>query len=257
MDFNFNVLPSLNTKIHIIVSERILTTKRMHMYILRKYFLLAVLAISLSGCSSAAVEPEPEPSYEMLEELIKQKEEELRQLELEEQKRQEELEKQRLEYANLFPYEGMDETFIDDTMVGLHQGYRTSMENDSGEEVENHYYYWYVGKDNVLRIVCRKGKVFLINKYQLEKYWDENGMPIFDNPREVQENPEPAETVEKVDTEIQYPYDPYDVYDFKDPDDFADEWAEEFGDGDFEEGYDDAFCYWEDAWSYIENMKND
>lgn len=41
-------------------------------------------------------------------------------------------------------------------------------------------------------------------------------------------------------------YDPYDVYDYADGDDFADEWAEEFGDGDYDEGYDEAYDYWED-----------
>lgn len=41
-------------------------------------------------------------------------------------------------------------------------------------------------------------------------------------------------------------YDPYDVDDYDDPDDFAEEWAEEFGDGDFEEGYEEAYDYWED-----------
>ena len=40
--------------------------------------------------------------------------------------------------------------------------------------------------------------------------------------------------------------DPYDVYDFDDPDDFADEWVEEFGDGDFEDGWDDAWDYWQE-----------
>ncbi len=40
-------------------------------------------------------------------------------------------------------------------------------------------------------------------------------------------------------------YDVYDVYDYDDGDDFAEEWAEEFGDGDYEEGYDDAYAYWE------------
>jgi hypothetical protein len=39
-------------------------------------------------------------------------------------------------------------------------------------------------------------------------------------------------------------YDVYDVYDYDDGDDFAEEWAEEFGDGDYEEGYDDAYAYW-------------
>lgn len=41
-------------------------------------------------------------------------------------------------------------------------------------------------------------------------------------------------------------YDVYDVYDYESADEFAEEWAEEFGDGDFEEGYDDACDYWED-----------
>ena len=41
-----------------------------------------------------------------------------------------------------------------------------------------------------------------------------------------------------------YPSDPYDVSDYDDPDDFAEEWAEEFGDG----NYDDAYDYWESEW---------
>lgn len=41
-------------------------------------------------------------------------------------------------------------------------------------------------------------------------------------------------------------YDPYDVYDYDDPDDFADDWAEEFGYGDYDYGYDDAYEYWEE-----------
>ena len=43
---------------------------------------------------------------------------------------------------------------------------------------------------------------------------------------------------------IIYPSDPYDVSDYDDPDDFAEEWAEEFGDG----NYDDAYDYWESEW---------
>ena len=41
-----------------------------------------------------------------------------------------------------------------------------------------------------------------------------------------------------------YPSDPYDVSEYDDPDDFAEEWAEEFGDG----NYDDAYDYWESEW---------
>lgn len=40
-------------------------------------------------------------------------------------------------------------------------------------------------------------------------------------------------------------YDPYGVYDYDDGDEFAAEWAEEFGDGDYEDGYDEAYDYWE------------
>ena len=41
-------------------------------------------------------------------------------------------------------------------------------------------------------------------------------------------------------------YDPYDAYDYDDADDFADDWAEEFGYGDYDDGYDEAYDYWED-----------
>lgn len=37
----------------------------------------------------------------------------------------------------------------------------------------------------------------------------------------------------------------YDVYEYDNPDAYAEEWAEEFGD-DGEDGYDDAYAYWED-----------
>lgn len=42
-------------------------------------------------------------------------------------------------------------------------------------------------------------------------------------------------------------YDPYDAEDYDNADDFADDWAEEFGYGDYEEGYDDAYDYWEEV----------
>ena len=41
-------------------------------------------------------------------------------------------------------------------------------------------------------------------------------------------------------------YDPYDTSDYSDGDDFAEEWAVEFGDGDYDSGYDDAYDYWEE-----------
>lgn len=40
--------------------------------------------------------------------------------------------------------------------------------------------------------------------------------------------------------------DPYDVEDYDNPDEFADEWAGEFGDGDYDYGYKGAYEYWED-----------
>lgn len=43
-----------------------------------------------------------------------------------------------------------------------------------------------------------------------------------------------------------YDTDPYDVNDYDNPDDFAEEWANDFGDGDYDDGYDDAYDYWED-----------
>ena len=40
--------------------------------------------------------------------------------------------------------------------------------------------------------------------------------------------------------------DSYDVYNYDDPDDFADDWAEEFDGGNYDGGYDDAYDYWEE-----------
>ena len=37
-----------------------------------------------------------------------------------------------------------------------------------------------------------------------------------------------------------------DVYNYDDPDDFADDWAEEFDGGNYDGGYDDAYDYWEE-----------
>lgn len=39
--------------------------------------------------------------------------------------------------------------------------------------------------------------------------------------------------------------DPYDVDYYENGDDFAEEWAEEFGSGNAEDGYEDAYDYWE------------
>lgn len=44
-------------------------------------------------------------------------------------------------------------------------------------------------------------------------------------------------------------WDSYDVEDYDDPDDFADDWADDFADlvdGDYEDGYDEAYEYWEE-----------
>ena len=39
---------------------------------------------------------------------------------------------------------------------------------------------------------------------------------------------------------------PSDAYNYDDPDDFAHDWAEEFGGGNYDGGYDDAYDYWEE-----------
>ena len=40
----------------------------------------------------------------------------------------------------------------------------------------------------------------------------------------------------------------YNVYNYDDSDDFVDDWAEEFGGGNYDGGYDDAYDYWESEW---------
>ena len=38
----------------------------------------------------------------------------------------------------------------------------------------------------------------------------------------------------------------YNVYNYDDSDDFVDDWAEEFGGGNYDGGYDNAYDYWEE-----------
>lgn len=42
------------------------------------------------------------------------------------------------------------------------------------------------------------------------------------------------------------PVNPKEVYNYDDPDDFADDWAEEFGGGNYDGGYNAAYDYWEE-----------
>lgn len=205
------------------------------------------MAILISGCSSEKDEIETENEKTYYEETIQKDHEEFK----EAQRKQEELEAQREAYAAILPYKGMEEIFIDDTIVGEHGYQRTETEKVAGTYIETNYYYWYAGGDNPLIVICENGVVQKVTKYFLDEYWDENGMPIFDNPRhkeakvedEINQESEAEKTISS-----QYPYDPYDVFEYDNPDDFAEEWAEEFGDGSFEDGYDDAYDYWEDEW---------
>ena len=72
-----------------------------------------------------------------------------------------------------------------------------------------------------------------------------NGGRVFERSRETTQK-YATYSSNRSTSSIRQRQDPYDVYDYDDPDDFAEEWAEEFGDGDYESGYEDAYDYWVD-----------
>lgn len=77
------------------------------------------------------------------------------------------------------PYEGMDEKYIDDTLVGK------SDKHEVLKDRNGHYngtkYYWYnnAGSDIVLIITCDDDKVKSISKYGVNIYWNSDGTPNF------------------------------------------------------------------------------
>lgn len=140
--------------------------------------------------------------------------------------------------ATRIPYEGMSEKYIDSTACGTHDEYKSKKRSVNRKTVYEHKYIWYAdnGADIPLIVICEEGEVKSVTRYYLDMYWTSDGMPNFSAERKSGSSGLGKENRN----------DPYDVHDYDDPDDFANEWAEEFGDGDFEDGWDDAWDYWQD-----------
>ena len=139
------------------------------------------------------------------------------------------------------PYVGMEEKYIDMTLVGNHDGWEDEFYKENGKNKRKMTYTWKSDDREayVLAVICRDGVVTSVWKYNENIYWTSSGKPNFSVKRSF------ANTKKKV-----INYDFYDVDSYDDPDDFADEWAEEFGDGDYETGYDEAYDYWEEEYGW-------
>lgn len=157
-------------------------------------------------------------------------------------------------FKEIIPYVGMDQKYINVTAAGEADNVSTEeyVDQESGKTLTQYRYAWYVGNNIPLIVFCRDQKVWEVKKYYEDYYWSSDGMPEFYGPGPSCST-HSSQSVKYPDTSYQGTYsgssteksDVYDVQDFDDPDDFADEWAEEFGDGDYNEGYDDAYEYWE------------
>ena len=163
--------------------------------------------------------------------------------------------KERSRLSLLVPYEGMEEKYIDDTIVGQADTSWTMDSNGNNKAVTKYYWYADNGRDAPLVVDCADGVVVEVHRYYTNMYWNDYGMPCFDkespykpsNKLQVQE----VDKYESSSSDRNYYVrdDVYDVYNYDDPDDFADDWAEEFGDGNYDDGYDDAYDYWNDNYS--------
>ena len=159
--------------------------------------------------------------------------------------------KERSRLSLLVPYEGMEEKYIDDTIVGQADTSWTMDSNGNNKAVTKYYWYADNGRDAPLVVDCADGVVIEVHRYYTNMYWNDYGMPCFN--KESPYKPSNKLQVQKIDkhersSSDRYYYvrdDVYDVYNYDDPDDFADDWAEEFGDGNYDDGYDDAYEYWE------------
>ena len=215
----------------------------------------SVVFLVLVAVSGKNLMSESQPIQETTAVEIELTEEEQELLEKEEiakkedQKRKEE-EALRKSYATKVPYVGMDEKYIDCTIVCVHDSYDSETYKVSGKNIYRHKYIWYAsnGYDVPLIVICKNGEVIDVYKYYADTYWDSNGYPCFDNKRSTYKSYSSSSNKNY--------YDAYDVNEYDDPDDFADEWAEEFGDGDYEYGYEDAYDYWEDNYTYKSSKKD-
>lgn len=148
------------------------------------------------------------------------------------------LEKERLQteenerqfYANLktkLPYEGMNEKYIDLTMMGKHD---KAILDDAYDDFVYNLYYWKTNSgDTLLAVTCINGEVKSVTKYGEGYFWTADGRPDYNGKKPYTSSKNKIKS-KKTD-------DRYNVKDYSDPEDF------------YDDNYDDFFDY-EDAEDY-------
>jgi len=130
---------------------------------------------------------------------------------------EEELEQEYLDsIKNKIPYEGMNEKYIDLTVMGKHHKYKSEVVGKGMRwETTVHEYRWENTEgDTILYVDCEDGAVRTVIKYGEGYFWTEDGKPIFSakNPYRHISGKSSKKKDEKDD--------PYNVYDYSDPEDF-------------------------------------
>ncbi len=158
---------------------------------------------------------------------------------LEEQKRRDEELKRELaeirrkryeELKTKIPYEGMDEAYIDKTIMG--KRHKIDVTSKYGYTK----YYWYTNSGDIMLIVtCKGGKVTSVSRYGWGYYWTDDIKPIW-NGKNPYKNKKSSSSKKKSD--------PYNVYDYSDPEDF------------YYDNYDDFWEY-EEAEDYFNEHHRD
>ena len=132
---------------------------------------------------------------------------------LEEQKRRDEELKRELaeirrkryeELKTKIPYEGMDESDIDKTIMG--KRHKIDVTSKYGYTK----YYWYTNSGDIMLIVtCKGGKVTSVSRYGWYDFWTEDMKPIWNGKNSYKKS-----------SSSKKKSDPYNVYDYSDPEDF-------------------------------------
>lgn len=134
---------------------------------------------------------------------------------------------------NGYPYEGMDEIYINSTILGRSSSSKSKKFSFSSAQldektrlpvVEKVTYTWKKGDEVIAEAtVHRSFNSAWVDSFKLHEKQNTSKVPV-----------------KHVDYPSSSKGDPYDVHDYDDPDDFAADWEDEFDD------YDDAWAYWED-----------
>ena len=147
-------------------------------------------------------------------------------------------------YFKRVPFKGMEEEYIDKTVLGTHQE-REVVSSIYSKAVDVKYR-WYDSTGTLAYVAtCRDDKVVSVSRYgTYSQYYDSEGNPTSSK---APKNPR-NEKIIKSHSYVNSPgssgksssSDPYDSDRYSDAEEFADDWEDEFGD------WDEAWDYWND-----------